>query len=53
MQKPIVHQPVPNYDQQTQYVVELSPVEYEDHIFIGCQVLDMPPEEDQTDVQMP
>jgi len=47
MQKPIITAPVPEYDQQRQYVIELDPVEYEEHIYIGCEVRDMPPDEEQ------
>jgi len=41
MEKLIVHGEVPEFDQQTQYVVELPPVEREDCIYIGCEVKDM------------
>lgn len=41
MEKQVIHAEVPSYDQQCQYVVELPPVEYGDHIFIGCEVRDM------------
>lgn len=46
MEKLIVHADVPEYDQQTQYVVELPPEEREDCIFIGCEVKDMDLSED-------
>lgn len=45
MQKPIVHAPVPEFDQTTQMVRELPPVEHEDHIFVGVEIVDLPPEE--------
>lgn len=38
MEKSIVHEIVPEFDQETQYVIELEPVELEDCIFIGCEV---------------
>jgi hypothetical protein len=46
MEKLIVHVEVPEFDQQTQYVVEKEPVELEDCIFIGCEVRDMEPEKE-------
>lgn len=42
MEKPVVRQDVPEYDQETQYVVELEPVEEDDHIFIGLEIKVMP-----------
>jgi hypothetical protein len=47
MQKPIVHQEVPAFDQQTQYVVEITPVELEDCIYIGCEVRQMELEDER------
>lgn len=46
MEKLIVHAEVPEFDQQTQYVIELPPEEREDCIFIGCEVRDMDLSED-------
>lgn len=51
MDKKIVHQKVPEFDQQSQYVVELEPVEMDDHIYIGCEVRDMP-EQDDSEMEM-
>ena len=37
--KPIVYAPIPDmFDQATQYVVQLMPVEKADHIFVGIKV---------------
>jgi len=41
MQKPTVYAEVPDFDQTTQYVVELPPEEKEDCIFVGIEVKEM------------
>ena len=51
MEKSIVHEIVPEFDQQTQYVVELDPVELEDCIFIGCEVRTMEIGENSTHLE--
>lgn len=38
MEKPIKYAEIPNFDQCTQYVVQLDPVEQEDCIFYGVEV---------------
>ena len=48
--KPIIRQEVPQYDQCTQYVVELEPVEYEDHVYVGCEVREMEVEVDDGNI---
>ena len=52
MDKPIIRQDVPEYDQQTQYVVELDPVEQEDHIYIGLEIKDMEQDSDEGGMMM-
>ena len=42
MPKPIVYAEIPEYDQYTQAVYQMSPVEKEDCIFYGVEVVDMP-----------
>ncbi len=39
--KPAVYAPVPEFDQETQYVIQLSPVDMGDHIFVGNEVRQM------------
>ena len=39
--KPIVYKDVPYYDENTQYVVEKEPVEYEDRIYIDLEVREL------------
>lgn len=43
MEKPIVYAEIPVYDQLTQYVVQLDPVDMGDHIFVGVEVRDIEP----------
>ena len=37
--KPVVYAPIPDtFDQNTQYIVQLEPVEKVDHFFVGIKV---------------
>jgi hypothetical protein len=40
--KPIVYAEIPEYDQETQAVFELPPVDNGDHIFVGLEVREVP-----------
>ncbi len=40
--KPIVYAEIPEYDQETQAVFELPPVDDGDHIFVGLEVREVP-----------
>ena len=44
--KPTVYEPVPQFDQETQYVTQWDPVETENCIYFPCIVHDLPPQED-------
>ena len=44
--KPTVYEPVPQFDQLTQYVMQGDPVETEDSIYFPCVVNDLPPQEE-------
>ncbi len=46
MQKPIMYAPIPEFDQETQYVVQTEPVDMGDYIEIGVEVRDLPPQEE-------
>ena len=46
MQKPIIYAEIPEFNQETQYVVQLSPVEQEDCIYYGVEIRDLPPQEE-------
>lgn len=46
MQKPKIYAPVPEFNQESQYVVQLEPVDMEDCIFIGVEVRDLELDED-------
>lgn len=45
MQKPIIYAEIPEFDQETQAVFQTEPVDMGDHIFIGVEVRDLPPDE--------
>jgi hypothetical protein len=40
--KPVVYAEIPEYDQETQAVFELPPVDNGDHIFVGLEVREVP-----------
>ena len=44
--KQIIYEPVPEFDQLTQYVTQGDPVEKDDCIYYPCVVNDLPPQED-------
>ena len=48
--KPIVYAEIPEYDQETQAVFELPPVDNGDHIFVGLKVVEVP--KDDVDGEM-
>lgn len=41
MEKQIIYAPIPEFDQQTQYVAQLLPEEREDCIYYGVEVRQM------------
>lgn len=41
-EKPIVYAPIPEFDQMTQAVFQLEPVDMGDHYFVGVEVRDVP-----------
>jgi len=47
MDKPYVYAPIPDFDQQTQAVFQTEPVDMGDHIFMGNEVRDLPPDENE------
>ena len=46
MEKEIIYADVPEYDQQTQAVFQLAPVDMGDYVFIGVEIRDLPPSEE-------
>lgn len=48
--KPIVYAEIPKYDQETQAVFELPPVDNGDHIFVDLEVREVP--KDDVDDEM-
>lgn len=44
MQKPIVCAPIPDFNQETQAVFQLDPVDMGDHIFFGVEVRNIEPD---------
>jgi hypothetical protein len=35
---PIIYAPIPEFDQLTQYVVQIDPVNMGDHYFVGVEI---------------
>jgi hypothetical protein len=48
--KPVVYAEIPEYDQETQAVFELPPVDNGDHIFVDLEVREVP--KDDVDGEM-
>jgi hypothetical protein len=46
MLKPIIYAEIPDFNQEIQAVFQLAPVDMGDHIFIGVEVRDVPPDEE-------
>lgn len=46
MQKPIIYAPIPQFNQETQAVFQLEPVDKGDYIEVGVEVRDLPPQEE-------
>jgi methyl coenzyme M reductase subunit C len=44
MEKEIRYAEIPAYDQETQYVIEMAPVDMGDYIYIGLEVKDVIPD---------
>jgi hypothetical protein len=44
-EKPTVYAPIPEFDQMTQAVFQLEPVDMGDYIFAGVEVRDVPQDE--------
>lgn len=44
--KPIVYAEIPEFNQSTQYVIQLEPVEQEDCIYYGVEIRTLPPSEE-------
>lgn len=49
MTKPIVYVSIPNFDQETQAVYQTEPVDRGDHIELGVEIRDLPPQGDEDD----
>jgi len=50
--KQIIYEPVPEFDQLTQYVTHWDPIETEDSIYFPCIVHDLPPQEEVNPEEM-
>jgi len=46
MQKPIMYAPIPEFDQETQYVVQTEPVDMGEYVEVGVEVRDLSPQEE-------
>ena len=45
-EKQIIYEPVPEFDQLTQYVTHWDPIETDNCIYFPCVVNDLPPQEE-------
>lgn len=45
MNKPYVYAPIPEFDQETQYVAQMAPIDMGDHYFVGIEVHGVVPDE--------
>ena len=45
-EKPVIYAEIPDFDQQTQAVFQLEPVDMGDHIFVGNEIRELPPSEE-------
>jgi len=45
-EKPIIYAEIPDFNQETQYVVQTEPVDKGDYIDVGVEVRDLPPQEE-------
>ncbi len=52
MRKPKIYAQVPDFDQQTQAVYQLEPVDMGDHVYVGVQVVDLPEVEEDEEIEM-
>lgn len=43
MRKPTVYAEIPDFDQRTQSVYQVAPVDMGDYIYMGVEVRDLPP----------
>jgi hypothetical protein len=46
MQKPIIYAEIPEFNQETQAVFQLEPVDMGDYIYAGNEVRGLPPQEE-------
>lgn len=51
--KPYVYAPVPEFDQQTQYVAQSEPVDMGDHVFVGVVVKELDLTDDVGEEDLP
>lgn len=48
--KPVQYAEIPaDFNQSTQYAVQTAPVDNDDHIFVGIEMHDLPPEDEGMD----
>ena len=44
--KPIIYAEIPEFNQSTQYIIQLEPVEQGDCIYYGVEIKELPPSEE-------
>lgn len=45
--KPIIYEEIPEYNQETQYIIQLEPVEQEDCIYYGVEIRELEVEDNE------
>jgi hypothetical protein len=48
--KPIVWDEIPAFDEATQYIIQRDPVDEGNRIFIGVEVHELPPQDENTEL---
>ena len=51
MTKPVIYAPIPDFNQETQAVYQLEPVDMGEYIEIGVEVRDLPPQDDDEHIE--
>ena len=53
MDKLVIYSEIPEFDQLTQAVFQTAPVDMGNHIYVGVEVRDLPPEQGAGELDMP
>jgi len=45
--KEIRYEPIPDFDQEKYYIIQSPPIEYENYIYYGIIIVELPPREEE------